>query len=114
MNYGFANYTVNNFGNKGTEVCKVKILNGQSGNIVALTKDNTAIVIDKKEKENIKTHVNLPKELSAPIKKGQQIGEIIITLNGETIAKSNLIANKDVKKMSAANYFVNMFTHLFK
>ena len=54
------------------------------------------------------------KELSAPIKKGQQIGEIIITLNGETIAKSNLIANKDVKKMSAANYFVNMFTHLFK
>lgn len=114
LNYGFANFTVSNFGNKGTEVCKVKILNGQSDNIVALTKDNTSVVIDKSQKENIKTHINLPKELYAPIKKGEIIGEIIITMNGETLAKSNLIANKDVKKMSAANYFVNMFIHLFK
>lgn len=114
LNYGFANYTVSNFGNKGTEVCKVKVLNGKNDNIVALTQDNTAVVIDKKEKNNLKTHVNLPKELSAPVKKGQQIGEIIITLNGETIAKSNLVSNKNVKKMSAADYFIRMLSSLFK
>lgn len=114
LNYGFANYAVSNFGDKGTEVCGVRILNGKSDEIIAVTQDNTAVIIDKNKKNDIKTHINIPKKLTAPIKKGEIIGELIITLDGETLRKSNLIANKSVKKMSAADYFMNMFVGLFK
>lgn len=113
LNFGFANFTVSNFGNKGTEVCKVKILNGKENKIVAITQSNTAVVIDKKQKDNAKTHINIPKNLPAPIKKGEIIGELIITLNGETLAKSNLVSDRTIKKKNASDYFMQLLRGVF-
>ncbi len=114
LNYGFANFTVSNFGNKGTEVCKVKILNGKENNIVAITQSNTAVVIDKKQKDNVKTHINITKNLPAPIKEGEIIGELIITLNGETLAKSNLVSDRTIKKKNAGDYFMQLLRGIFR
>jgi len=114
LNYGFSNYSVTNFGNKGTEVCRIPVINGKSNHVIAMTQSNTAVVINKQDKENIRTHINIPDVLNAPVKKGEVIGELIITLNGETLVKSNLISNKEIKKMSAPGYFIKMLTGLFK
>lgn len=112
LNYGFSNYSVNNFGNKGTEVCKVKVLNGKYNNVVAITQNNTDVVIKKKQKDNLKTYVNLPKSLSAPVKKGEVIGELIITLEGETLAKSNLVSDRTIRKKNAVDYFIQLFKRI--
>lgn len=114
LNYGFSNYSVTNFGNKGTEVCRIPVINGKSNHVIAMTQSNTAVVINKQDKENIRTHINIPDVLNAPVKKGEVIGELIITLNGETLVKSNLISNKEIKKMSAPGYFIKMLSGLFK
>lgn len=112
LNYGFSNFTATNFGEKGSDVCEVPVLYGKSDHVIAITQSNTSVVIDKQEKDNIKTHLNIPKTLKAPVKKGDVIGEMIITLNGETLVKSNLIADRNIKKKSAADYFIYMLRGL--
>ena len=113
LNYGFANFTVSSFGKKGDNVCEVKILNGKENNVLALTESNTSVLVEKKDGDNIKTHLNIPKNIEAPVKKGDVIGEMIITLNGETLGKSNLISDRNVKRKGAADYFVYLLKGLF-
>lgn len=112
LDYGFSNFTVTSFGEKNSKVCKVPVLYGKNDTVIALTQSNSAVVIDKSDKEKIKTHLNLPKNLKAPIKKGEIIGEMLITLNGETLAKTNLISDKAVKKKTPADYFISLLKEM--
>ena len=109
LNYGFSNFTVSTYGEKGSEVCEVPVLYGTEKHIIARSQNNTSVVIGKADKENLKTHLNIPKEIKAPIKKGDIIGEMVVTLNGETLAKTNLICDRTVKKKNAADYFIYLF-----
>ena len=112
LDFGFNNYAVTNFGEKGTEVCKVSVLYGKSKHLTAITQSDTSVVIDKQQKEEIKTHINITDPIKAPVNKGEVIGEVILTLNGETLAKSNLIADRNIKKMESTDYFINMIKGL--
>lgn len=113
LNYGFANFTVSSFGEKGTEVCEVPVLYGKETGTIAITKKDTTVVIDRNNKEKIKTHINIPKHIKAPVKKGEVIGELIITLNGETLSKTSLVTDRSIKKKNAADYFVYLLRGIF-
>ena len=113
LNYGFSNYTVTSYGEKNSQVGEVPILYGKSSSILALAQDKTSVVIGKTDKENLKTHINLPKEISAPVKKGEIIGDMVITLNGETLVKVNLISDRTVEKKGAKDYFMYLFKGMF-
>lgn len=114
LNYGFANYSVSSFGPKGSEVCKVQVDNGKDSYIIATTQSNTVTVINKNDKDKVKTHINIPDKITAPVKKGAVIGELIITLNGETLSKTNLISDRKIDNMSAGDYFIKLICGLFK
>ncbi|MBR2886044.1 MAG: D-alanyl-D-alanine carboxypeptidase [Clostridia bacterium] len=113
LDYGFSNFAVTSFGEKGTQVAEIPVVNGKSKTIMALTKKSSSVLIEKTKKDLIKTHINIPEEISAPVKKGDIVGEMIVTLDGETLAKTNLIADKSVKKKTGADYFVKLFKELF-
>ncbi len=113
LNYGFSNYAVTSFGEKNSEVCDIPVENGKSDFIIAITKGETSIVIDKAKKDNIRTRLSLPDKLNAPIKKGDVIGELIMTLDGETLCKTELIADRNIKKKSAVDYFIEIVKKIF-
>ncbi len=112
LNYGFSNYTVSSHGEKGSTVCKVPVLYGKSNKVIALAHSDTTVVIDKENKEKIKTHVNVNKNLKAPVNKGDVIGEMIVTLNGETLAKTDLVSDRTIKRKNAGDYFLHMIKGL--
>ena len=70
--------------------------------------NNAGSLIPKGQSANITTTVALPEIIEAPVSKGQKIGEVIFSLNDETLGTVNLIANEDVKKLS----FGNMLAHV--
>lgn len=113
LNYGFANYAVTDFGLKGAEVCQVPVLNGKTDFIIARTKGAASVVVDKNQKENVKTRLSLPDSLNAPVKEGDVIGELIMTLDGETLCKTELVADRSVKKKTATDYFIAMIKGIF-
>jgi len=112
LNHGFANFSVNSFGPKGSEVCRIPVINGKNDSIVAVTQNDTSVVISKEDRDNVKTHVNMHQEITAPVIKGSVVGELIITLNGETLAKTDLISDRTVDKMGAKDYFIKLFIGL--
>lgn len=48
--------------------------------------------------DEVKWKVTLPKILEAPVMEGEQEGEAVLLLNGETIASCPVIAGKTVEK----------------
>ena len=114
LNYGFANYSVIEYGKKGTKATSVYVRNGKSSEMYAVTKNKTAIIINKSEKDNVKIKINAEKQISAPVKKGDELGEIIISLNGETLLTSPLVADRNINKKSAVDYFYGLLKGLFK
>ncbi len=112
LNYGFSNYAVTSFGKKGAEVCDVPVKNGKGDFVITKTKSPTAIVLEKNQKDNVKIRLSLPDSLDAPVKKGEVIGELIMTLEGETLCKTELVSDRDVKKKSAADYFIGLLKGL--
>ena len=114
LNYGFANYAVTEFGEKNSKVTDVSVKNGKENNVTALSKENANILIEKQNADKVKTHINIEKNLQAPVKKGQIIGELIITSDAQTLAKIPLVSDRSVMRKGASDYFVHLLKGLFK
>ena len=59
------------------------------------------LLVKKDKKNSVKTHINLNKNLEAPVKRGDIIGEAIVLLEGKTVQKFDLYAKNDVEKIQA-------------
>ena len=70
---------------------------------------DSGTLLPKGADTNIVQNINVPDTVSAPIKKGDKLGEVVYTLNDETISTIDVIANEDVDKID----FFNMTKHIF-
>ena len=114
LNYGFANYAVVKHSEKGSKVKTIRVLNGRADSINAITDTETNVLIKKSEQDNIKVYQNIEEKLTAPIKKNEVVGELIVTLNGETLITSPLVSDRAVKKKTSSDYFIGFFKSLLK
>lgn len=59
---------------------------------------------------NLNKYVFLPKEIKAPIKKGQKVGTYIISYEGREIGRTDLITNVDIPKSNFLDEIKKKFT----
>lgn len=112
LNYGFANYGVTQFGEKGSEIRSVAVESGKSDSVMAIAKESSSALLQKSQIKKAKVHINLPKKVKAPVKKGSALGEIIITLDGETISRTDIVASHSVGKKDCADYMFGFFRRM--
>ena len=72
-----------------------------------------ATLVPKGMAGNISANIVLPNSIDAPINKGDKIGEVVFTLNGDEIDSINLIAFKTIPKLSFANTSIYIFKNWF-
>ncbi len=113
LNYGFSNFAVNSYGEEGEDVDCVKVSGGKSNTVMGVVGRNACVLLEKNKAKNVKVHINLPESIDAPIKKGQQIGDIVITLDGETVTTSPICAKSDIGKKNAFNYMGDYVRKMF-
>ena len=112
LNYGFANYGVTQFGEKGSEIRSVAVESGKSDSVMTAAKESSSALLQKSQIKKAKIHINLPKKVKAPVKKGSTLGEIIITLDGETISRTDIVASHSVGKKDCADYMFGFFRRM--
>lgn len=112
LNYGFANYGVTQFGEKGSEIRSVAVESGKGDSVMAVAKESSSALLQKSQIKKAKVHINLPKKVKAPVKKGSALGEIIITLDGETISRTDIVASHSVGKKDCADYMFGFFRRM--
>ena len=75
--------------------------------------DDAQIIIPKGNDVNIEQTINLPKNLKAPVSDGQIVGNVTFTLNGETIAECELVADRWVDSIKVFSMNKLVFNEWF-
>ena len=107
LNYGFNQYKVNLLYKKGSVVGTTTLDKAQAKEIKLISAEDILILQKKTEEEKkVTTEIKL-NNISFPIKKGDNLGTIYIKDGKSTLKKANLIAEKDIKKVSIINLYFN-------
>lgn len=110
LDYGFNNYSYKELSKKNDSIKKVTVTKGVESEINAIFKDDFGTLLKKGEDKNISQNISIDENLSAPIIKGQKIGEASFTLNGKVIGTVDIVSDKEIKK----NGLMNMVSYLYK
>ena len=70
-------------------------------------------LIKKGVSNSITTNITLNDTISAPISKGQKLGEITYSIDNKEISKVNIIAKEEVKKINILNMTTNILKKWF-
>lgn len=100
LNYGFNNFSYKQFAKKGDIVKNINIDKGINSSTDLSFANDAGILLKNGSEGNIEQNISLPDIISAPVYKGQKIGEVTYQSNGNTILTVDLIANKDVEKIT--------------
>ena len=100
LDYGFGQFSFKSFGNKGDLIKTINVSKSVKSQIDIVLENNSGALIEKGKDSQITQTITLPDSVSAPVHSGQKIGEATFTLNGKTLATTNLIAKNNVEKLN--------------
>ena len=110
LNYGFSNFQYSKFSNENDILKSISVQKGVKDSIDLAYETSVGALVKKGESKNVEQTINIPEIISAPINKGDVIGNIVYTIDGNEVAKVNIIANESVEK----NNIINMINYVFK
>lgn len=113
LDYGFSNYQYKELAGKYECLKNVTVQKGTEDNLNILFDEDAGVIIKKGENKNIEQIISVPDTLIAPIAKGQKVGEISYCLDGERITTINIIAEKEIKKISLINFSSKLYKSWF-
>lgn len=104
LDYGFSNYSYKEFGKTGDTIKTLNVNKGVVGSVDAVLENSCGALVKKGEDKNLAQSINLDESIVAPVVKGQKLGEVSYSINGEVVGSSNIIAASDVNKTRFMEY----------
>lgn len=105
LDYGFANYSYTKTSTAGDFLQSADVQKGTTSSVnLAYESDSGALVKNTDNKE-IQSTVTLNENITAPIHRGDVLGNVKFYLNDEEISSVNLVAESDVDKITVMNLF---------
>lgn len=107
MEYGLTNYTYKPFATvQESQLKEIPVQNSRKGlfgteellqyEIKEIKDIDEAEGVLMKEAEEVQVKIDLPKEVTAPVKKGEDIGSIIYSLDGKEYKREEILVKNDV------------------
>tara|TARA_B100000575_G_C23113224_1_gene643256 strand:+ start:807 stop:1955 length:1149 start_codon:yes stop_codon:yes gene_type:complete len=109
LNWGFRNTNTFEISKKGETIFELDTWLGRKDKIQATSKEDFYVTINKKDIRHLKVSLEYTGPISAPIKKGTQVANIIVSKKDKKIKTVPLYANESVKKV---NFFKSLLTSL--
>lgn len=112
LNYGFRFFESHTLYDADEVLSRPRIWNGEFETITVGLADDLAVVIPRGSYDKLEAVMDIDKNIEAPVKKGQQVGEVKVSLDGEVLAKVPLVALETVEEggllQKAKDYFMRM------
>lgn len=96
LDWGFANYAICEQG--GGRIDPIPVVGGVQS-VCSASYEPFRTVLNKSDQNKIQSSVELPERLTAPVEKGQKIGEIVYTLNGQEIGRASVLAEETIEEI---------------
>ncbi|HXL04539.1 MAG: D-alanyl-D-alanine carboxypeptidase [Firmicutes bacterium] len=97
LNYGFREFDRVVLATQGKSVGSVRIPNGRREIVDAVVDKDYAVLVEKGRMDLISTEF-VPDERKAPIKQGERLGQVIVSLDGKELARVNVVSTADVPR----------------
>lgn len=107
LDYGFANYAVADSEKLGITLPVITVQGGtESG--VCPTGDAIRFVVKKGNQDRVEYEICAEEKVKAPVEEGQKLGEILFRIDGEEVARRELLAEKAVPRIRFLSMFLRM------
>lgn len=100
LNYGFANFESEKLVDSDSALAVLPVSKGKKDVAEIFAKESFSAVVKKGTKSGYETTTNLCTTVKAPTKAGDQVGEIVVSRNGNVIKKIPLCVKEDIKHLS--------------
>ena len=103
LDYGFANFAL---------VCPeapesaVAVRLGEQKTVRAVPSGDTELLIDKGQRDSVTVKVELEEEVTAPVSRGQRLGEMTVLAGERILAKVPLVAEDSIARLTWGDLFV--------
>lgn len=112
LDYGFANVSVKELTLPDDLPKSIEVEEGMEDSVALKCEVSQSIVLDKSTSPEIKTNIDIPKSVTAPIKKNQKIGTLTYIVNDKPVNSFDITAVKDVEKTSFGSVCAVVFNSL--
>ncbi|MGM7721307.1 D-alanyl-D-alanine carboxypeptidase family protein [Metabacillus sp. Hm71] len=103
LDYAFSQYQTHPLFEKDHVLTRVKVSKGSDKEANLMTSEPISVLTKKGETvDDVTQEIVLEKNVQAPIKKGDELGSLVLKKEGKVIAESKLVAEKDV---TSANWW---------
>ncbi len=100
LDYGFANYNYSSIDAGLKEKTQLEVLKGTQKTVEILPQGTLNVLLPKTATGNIERKTVLSENITAPVKKGDVLGTVTVTLQGEQLGEIPLVAKEDVKRLT--------------
>lgn len=108
LDYGFTNFKFEKTSTKDSIVQTVNVNKGVEKELNLVYEKDNGILVQKANASSIEQEVVINENISAPIMKGDVIGTVHFYLDGQLLDSVNLVAEKDISKMSVLSMYTRI------
>ena len=100
LDYGFANYSFQTLSADLEDNLTVEIKNGVKKEVCVTSDQTVNILIQKTAKQEITRKTEWNKNITAPIKKGDELGYVNVYMGENQVGRLPIVANEDVERLN--------------
>ncbi|WP_227395231.1 D-alanyl-D-alanine carboxypeptidase family protein [Jeotgalibacillus aurantiacus] len=105
LDYGFTHYQTKTLYKAGHAIAEVKISKGAPHEVKAVIDQPLSWLNDGKKEANVQKIISVDRDLKAPMKKGTQVGSVILKVDGKEVKELPLLTKHEVKRASWGDLF---------
>ena len=98
LNYGFRFFETHELYKAGQTITEMPIYKGKLSNLSVGVRENQYVTIPNGQYQRLSINTKVPKNIQAPISKGQQVGEMVIQFDNNIIGSYPLYALQEVPR----------------
>lgn len=115
LDFAFSQYETHPMYKRNEIISDLKVNKGREQKINLVTSEPISLLTKKGENiESVKKEIKQKEDIQAPVKKGTELGTLVLRKDGKVLAESPLVAEKDMDKAGMWTMFKRTMTHWTK
>lgn len=113
LRWGFTHYTTVPVATARKVVAKLPVDGGVAHTVTIVPVRAFGVTVPRGKEKTVTTQTVLPRTLSAPVARGQKVGEITVTVEGKPVAVVALVAGRAVPRISGFRLWLRLWAGMW-
>lgn len=106
LDYSFGHYNTEKLYDRGDVITEIDMLKASPAKVNVVTSQSVSLLLKKgKSFDNVKTSYKINEDLDLPLKKGTEVGKLVVKNNQDVLVNVPLVVEDKIEKASFYNLF---------